>query len=466
MADSQALGNGGNITITAQEQIVIEGFSDSNLPSIFFTGLFGDNVNGVGGNVEISASELFVRDVATIAANNVGGTIGSAGNITINVDNLSLAENAFVNASTANNSDSGLIIINAQTLDLASGGKILVATDGGGNAGNINLNIDEQITIDNSIESSAPFFDFGEGSQLINDLQSSPSGIYANTTENATGNGGSININTLPGQTLDSLVIANDGQIVADSEGTGSGGSVFINSQNLELSNDGLISASTNSGLGGSIDLTTAENLTLRGGSTISAEAANDADGGNVNINSQFVIAFPDGNNDILASAEGGTGGNININAESLFGIQERFQNNLSNDIDASSQFNLDGNVNFNVLDFDPIQGIVELPTGTVQTENTVAQTCSANGAIANTNSFTITGKGGVPPAPELPLNSYNILTDNNLSAIPQPLETANGKIQPARGIEVKPDGSIALVAYHTDNSGRRIHPSQTDCSN
>ena len=61
-----------------------------------------------------------------------------------------------------------------------------------------------------------------------------------------------------------------------------------------------------------------------------------------------------------------------------------------------------------------------------VQIENTVAQVCGADAAIANANSFTIKGKGGVPPTPESPFSLYNISTDN-LSAIPEPQTNCSG---------------------------------------
>ena len=360
------------------------------------------------------------------------------------------------------------LTVDAQTLDLSSGGKILAATDGAGDAGNINLNVSEQITIDNDPKSSATEIRGGDdpspSDRLLNDLQSEPSGIYVNATENASGNAGNINIGSSQASP-NNITVTNNGRIVADSEGAGSGGNIFINSKNLQLSNDGLISASTNSGGGGSIAFDIAENLTLSGGSLISAEAFNDADGGNLEIDTQFVIAFADGNNDILASAEGGQGGNITINAESLLGIEARSPNSLTNDINASSEFNLDGNVSINILNFDPIQGAIELPKNVVQSENTVAQTCSRSRSL-DTNSFSIEGKGGVPATPESPLSSHNISIDNidGAAAISQPIETAKGKIQPARGIKVRADGSIALTAYQTNNSGERISQSQTNC--
>ncbi|MDJ0592228.1 MAG: filamentous hemagglutinin N-terminal domain-containing protein [Pleurocapsa sp. MO_226.B13] len=467
LADSQAKGDGGSITITAGQQILLEGLSEDGLPSQIVAGLSRENSEGTGGTIEINAGELILDDVAFIASNTVNSSIGAAGNITINVDNLRLMENSFINAFTANDFDGGAITIDAQTLDLASGGKILAATDGGGNAGNINLNISDRLTIDNSVQSSAEFVDFGAGSQLLNDLQDAPSGIYADTTINSTGNGGNVNIGMLPEQAPENLIISNNGQVIVDSQGTGSGGSISIRSQTLELDN-GKISASTQAGVGGEITLEIAEDLTLDNGSKISAEAFNDANGGNLNIDARFIIAFPNGNNDILASADEGIGGNININAESLFGIQERPQNDSTNDIDASSEFNLDGNVNLNILNFDPIQGVTELPRNIVETGETVAQACSKDRAVATRNSLTITGKGGAAPSPDLPLNSASVIidgqVDNSISAIPQPIETSQGKIQPARGIKVTESGEIILTAYRTDNAGNRLLEVQRNC--
>ncbi|MEM7590388.1 MAG: hypothetical protein AAF383_02500 [Cyanobacteria bacterium P01_A01_bin.83] len=58
------------------------------------------------------------------------------------------------------------------------------------------------------------------------------------------------------------------------------------------------------------------KNLILQDDSLISAQAFGNANGGNLAIDTNFIIAFPEGNNDIIASAEQGQGGNITINAE------------------------------------------------------------------------------------------------------------------------------------------------------
>ena len=479
LADSQARGDGGNIIINAGEQILLEGLSENGNPSQIVAGLSRENAEGTGGTIEINAGELILDDVASITSNTVSGSVGEAGNVTIDVNNLRLSENSLINAFTANDFDGGAITIDAQTLDLASGGKILAATDGGGDAGNINLNISDRITIDNSIESSAPFFSFGPSSQLLNNLQSSPSGIYADTTENSTGNGGNINIGILPAQRPQDFIISNNGQIIVDSDGTGSGGTIFLGSQALELDN-GSISASTQADVGGTITLQIAEDITLRDNSFISAQAFGNADGGNLNIDARYVIAFPSvgTGNDLIATADGGTGGIVDLRGvEAILGLQPRdaisannqlIQNN-TNDIDASSNIpGQDGTVALDPGSLNPIQGETELPTNIVVPEQTIAQVCQSDRVAAAQNSFSIEGRGGIIPEPGLPLNSSNIYVDgesDSTSSIPAPIETAQGKIQLARGVKVSEDGTITLTAYPTDNAGQRISQAQQFCS-
>ena len=222
--------------------------------------------------------------------------------------------------------------------------------------------------------------------------------------------------------------------------------------------------AKGNQGEGANINLQVAENITLRDNSFISARAFNNANGGNLTIDTNFIVAFPsNGNgNDIIASAEQGQGGNITtINAESLLGITEgsAIEGNNSNDIDASSKFSLDGTVTINTPDINPIQGATELPTNVIVPEQTTAQACQANREIAAQNGLNITGRGGILPEPGLPLNSQNIIVngDDLNSAIPAPVKTSQGKIQLARGIKVTEDGTVILTPYRTNNAGVRL---------
>ena len=241
---------------------------------------------------------------------------------------------------------------------------------------------------------------------------------------------------------------------------------VNIQARNISLDgNYARIRASTQSGTGGIINLEVADTITLNNNSLISAEAFEEANGGQLMIDTNFIIAFPDGNNDIIASADRGQGGNIDITAESLLGIEQRLLSPFTNDINASSEFGLDGNIFIRSPDLNPFQGDIELPTRIVEVEATTAQICDANRGVASTSNLSIGGKGGISPAPDLPLESVNVIADDTepTSTLLQPVTTNIGKIQPARGIQVTETGEVILTAYHTNSQGDRL-PATHNC--
>ncbi|MEL6988574.1 MAG: hypothetical protein AAGK97_12190 [Bacteroidota bacterium] len=140
----------------------------------------------------------------------------------------------------------------------------------------------------------------------------------------------------------------------------------------------------------------------------------------------------------------------------------------MTNDITVSSELGLEGNINIGVLDINPVQGATELSTNVIVSEQTTAQVCQANRKSAARNGLVISGKGGIPPAPDLPLSSLNTSIDgkaNNISTIPAPVITSLGKIQPAKGIELTESGIIRLTAYRTNNAGDRLPEGSANCN-
>ena len=475
LADTQAVGDGGNITITAGDRIVLQGLSEAGFPSQFVAGLSRPNSQGTGGIIEINAGELTLDDVAFITSNSVPDSVGEAGNIIINVDRLQLQENSLINTFTGNKEPGGEIAIDAQNIELIKGGKILAATDSGGDGGNINLNVTEGIAIDNSVEATAPFIEIPE-SPLLNELQSAPSGIYADATENATGNSGNIVIGANSNGIPQEVNLIDDGQIVVSSEGAGSGGNIFINSQNLKLESNANISAATVFGRGGEVTLSIGDSLTLRDNSTISARAFAEADGGNLAIDTNLIFAFPNQNNDIIANAQQGSGGNIDLTAESIIGIQERSSNppNNTNDLDVSSELSIDGTVTINNPDVDPTAGIVELPTVPIDAEAILAQDlCKVeNEDIAGGSSFIVTGKGGLTPTSAESLDNRDRVVNwadetvdikDGVVSVPKPKQAQKQTIVQSQGIAIASDGSLWLTANanHATPHNSNNHP---DC--
>ena len=216
--------------------------------------------------------------------------------------------------------NAGGIDITTNNLSLLGGGIVSASTGGVGNAGAITIKASGTISAE------------GENSRGFN------SGIFSIAGESGQGDAEDININT------NNLFFTEGAEISVESLGQGEARNLFIQANSIALEKGASLLASTPVGTGGIIELQIADDLILRDSSTISAEALEDADGGNITIDTEFLIAFPNENNDIIANAERGRGGNIDITAVSVFGIEERPLNPFTNDINASSDFELQNN--------------------------------------------------------------------------------------------------------------------------
>ena len=474
--DTQGAGNAGNINIQTQSLALNNG-----------SGIFSTTEGeGNAGNIQVNASDsVTISGVAPVkefvAPDNSsfpGGfssslfssseavASGSGGTVSVTTDKLSISDGAVLSGRTKSAAPGGNIIVNADTIDLSGGGQILTAAFNEGNAGNITLNVADSI----NISGSDPTFSSRREQVIelanqintgqLNDLEqtvdpvSPESGIFASTGSDSTGSAGSISIAGSNSE-LPELSLNIDGRIAVDSRGQGNGGNIFIQGSSLDL-NNAAISAETPKGTGGNIDLDIENNITLREESLISAAATNDADGGNIQIDSEFIVALPNGNSDIIATAQQGDGGRINITAEALFGIEERPLDPITNDINASSRFGLDGNISIFSPDVNTVEPDSELSENLVKETQTVTEACR-NRDLAGTSGLTIIRESNVLTEPGSPLDSDNIIASdraNPTSTTPQPVETARGKIQPARGAIINDSGEVVLTAYRTDNLG------------
>ncbi len=545
-ADTFGQGNAGSVEINASDTINIDGEDSDGFLSEASSSVNSDAVGDAGG-VTITTGSLNLTNGGRVIADTFGQ--GNAGSIeitasdTINIDGED-SDGIPSEASSSVNSDAvgdaGGVTIITGSLNLTNGGRVIADTSGQGNAGLVEINASNAITIDgensqgfgsgifsevnqgakgngggievttNKLEiTSGAAIDagtFGEGdggniSVTANEIfldgttpDGSSGGIGSEVNLGARGNGGEISVQTI------NLSITNGATISASSFGEGNGGNITVTADNLNL-DSGSISASnqpsTNEELrsGGNITLQVEDNLILRNNSTISAEATNNANGGNINIDAGFIIGFPSRGlgSDIRANAGEGAGGNINIQAQGVLGLEESRDTagdlNNTNDIDASSEFGLDGAVNINFPDVNPLQGLNRLPTNPVSADTISSEACSPRGG---STSLIFQGKGGIPPQPTAPLPAESLIPDgkpitldkdselNSLlveeieqeqkdpNAIPdeiKPVKTDNGDIYPARGVIVREDGTVTLTTYPTDNKNNRIPQTSVNCN-
>ena len=485
ISSSIAQGNGGTVNINATGAVSYIGEGVTPVPAFgggpVISGSFSqvqqDSGNGNAGEVNITANSLSLVEKGAVLTDN-SGVGGDAGNITLNIKNdIFLDQTGLILAQVQAGAEGngGDINITAGSLKAQGNSLILADTKGIGDAGNINIDVEKTLSLDQTsvILTEVGLDAVGNAGDITITANSLIVKNGADIAAQTKGQGDAGNITVT---TNDAISLEDSGEIISlvETNATGNGGNISLTSKELNLSSqsqiDATISAATNFE-GGEITLDVTDNLTLDNNSSISAKAERDASGGNIDINANFIVAFPNqmnGNgNDITASATQGNGGEIDIKAESLFGITQRKaeNNNQTNDIDASSEFGLNGTVSIFTPDLNPIQSVAKFPINVVEATQTAEQTCSADPDGKANNGLAIAGRGGVTPPPDAPLNSENINNENPAQAsIPEPIETAQGKIQPARGIKFTKDGRIILTAYRTNNAGERIPEIEPNC--
>ena len=250
-------------------------------------------------------------DVSLGNESRVNTLAGGGGSITVNARNVDVSGRSRINTGIAEGlgtfgSQAGDIEINAVSLNLKDLAVIDASTSGNGNAGNVTLNIKNNV--------------------LLTD-----SGIVSKVKVGGVGNSGDISINST------NLTLRDAAQIQTLTNGQGNAGKVIINAKDSVLFADGQTTVLSNVeaggvGQGGDIDINS-ETLTLRDGAQLvtatrrasDTQKAGKGDSGNINIKVTDIIkisgkveTFASGifsNVDIGAE---GDGGDINIDAGSF----------------------------------------------------------------------------------------------------------------------------------------------------
>jgi len=483
---SQANGQSGNIRLTISQQgtpgkLTIAG--SSTRQSGIFSSTASDSV-GDGGSIQIRAGSVSLQNNAKIGVET--NADGDAGQITLDATSLDIGNRSIISAETTASGNAGRIVLLSDRLAVTDGGQIRNTTSGSGDAGSIQLgsvlspiaqlsltgngssisaSTESGATGDGgNIDVTANVIELASQGRLSATTQSQGnagniivaasdrvfitdrgSGLFANTTRESSGNGGSIFLTT------GTLQLQNRGRITVESDGVGSGGDVQLAVDRLFL-NQANIVAETASTQGGNIQIQASEGILLRNNSLISATAGTakaGGDGGNVTISTPFVIGVLSENSDIRANAFLGNGGRVTITAFGILGLQFRLQDTPNSDITASSQFGLDGTVTLNTLNLDPSQGLVELPVNFDDSASQIAQTCSPQ---QNQSSFVVTGRGGLSSTPIEALNQTELWRDEAAQVASTPASAIATAPSPNPLTEAthwvkQPDGRMALVA-------------------
>ncbi|MEL7035107.1 MAG: filamentous hemagglutinin N-terminal domain-containing protein [Cyanobacteria bacterium J06592_8] len=340
-------GNAGNLTVQANQIEILGTTPDGLAPSQLDTSVFDfaseledielpiEPGTGNAGNITIEAERLVIRNGGQIRSQNLESQ-GNAGNILVRVNDLELvgtsvpteeAEVSLWPSSLTTNSsigEAGDVIIETERLVIRDGGRIVTATGGVEDSGDIFIRA-KQITMDGT-QAISPFFS---------------GGLFSGTF--AEGNGGNITIET------ENLSLSAGASIFAGTEldednnlsGSGRGGTIRIRATNAvdlagvrlspdrtgELPGTNISSSVTEgtSGVGGDVFIET-ERLTVRDGAEISALTSGEGNAGSVEIQAgtiELVGTARDGELPSRVSAEVtesaiGEGGTVDVNTQQL----------------------------------------------------------------------------------------------------------------------------------------------------
>ncbi len=253
-ANTDGLGAGGDIAVTATDKITIAGV-DSNFArrlaqiNNYLLSNPNDRIDDVFGgfNVILENSGLF--------SNTAGG--GSAGNIKLTAPQITLADRGFVISGTTGEANSGNVAIQSQVLSITGGSEVLAQTQGMGSAGVILVQ-----PIAPSLRSSASITISGVAPYTGLDANGNPnggfsSGLFVTTEDPLDASGSPIPI-------------------------TGAGGAILLETGTLRISDGGVVSARSRSdGNGGDI-LANVDTLTLTSGGQIVTTAYRNGNAGNI----------------------------------------------------------------------------------------------------------------------------------------------------------------------------------------
>ncbi|MEL6352626.1 MAG: S-layer family protein [Cyanobacteria bacterium J06627_28] len=446
----------GSVFITA-EQIGLTGTGELLInesapplitPTLIQSGMEARS-QGQGGSITIETNELLVADGAEISTGTFGR--GDAGSLNVTAEAVTLSgfspvegpSGLFTTVGFGAAGNGGSLTLETDRLDVRAGAQVATSTAGAGNAGDL--------------------FVRGEVVQLSGRTAQGRSGLFA-TAVGDRGAGGNLTVNA------DSLIVE-EGAAVSVSNflsgfpneenapippGQGAAGNLQVSARDISIRDGGLLSADTAVGDRGNIRLQT-DLITLRRGSGITTNATGTATGGNIDIEAAaFVVAVPEENSDITANATFGDGGQVNISARQVLGLTARSTLTAQSDITASSDFGISGETRVETVDGEVRPTVEPLPQSAEVARVLEGCAVAGTGTGSGSGRFVQSGQGGLGSSPYGVLNSRHSLAD---VSVPSALAAPSSAVTPietpveAQGWNINEQGQVVLMAAVLDES-------------
>jgi filamentous hemagglutinin family protein len=321
-------GNSGRLDITAKDVRIIGLQSSSDPFAADFTGFSTDTNAGLGGDLRLTTDSLLITDRGSITAASYGS--GRGGNIGINAGSVEVLNGSNILSSAFGSGNGGKIEVIADSVLISgvhpepfldiTGHKSLspsgIASQAGlmgGSAGDVQITAGTLNVLDGARISTETYGSGNGGNIEVTANNVLVSGANAVLREFLIGQGIDV---TEAGILARSGILAGTNSSLLGDGATGNAGNVSIQAQNLQLSDQGLISTrTTGPGTGGNIELIS-DQVTLSGGALISAESSISAKAGKAgDISINVYDIFQIDNSSVSTAAEQAKGGDITIQA-------------------------------------------------------------------------------------------------------------------------------------------------------
>ena len=440
---SLGAGNAGNITVTATDRVTVTGTGPVD-PSGIYSNAFS---TGNGGQITVAAPDIDVDNGARIQAGvgnsqNVAGLAPAtaatqAGSISLQGERVNVAGLAQISTQSDNAGQAGDITVTANeslTIYSPAGAVqsgVFSTASGAGGGGTVSIRGGVLVMDGGAVNvSSATAGDAGNITAAFDSI-ALQGGAQISTSVAGTGNGGALTVAAMGGVSLDGQ--ASDGfssGIYSQTSGTGTGGAVTVSGSDVTLANGATISSeSLGTGDAGDINVTALGSVNMNNASITTAAANADGgnikvtasdlvylknsdvtaavggglgNGGNVDIDPQFVVLA---NSSILASAIGGNGGNITI-------VADHFVSSPDSVLNASSQLGINGTISILSPDEEVNSNQIELPVAYLDAAGLLKERCSAR-HLGDQSSFIVAGRDSLPTAPDSPYSLLSGLADS-----------------------------------------------------
>lgn len=270
---------------------------------VLVTNQYQPNLALPGGNIQLGAVNarsdvgngglVFIdsRGSLTISPGFISSrsSVGNSGDIVVIAkEAVSLSSNAYIGTATvgANSRNAGNITIKAGSLLVNPGSFIDAGTRGRGDAGIININVRDTISLSDSfISSSVEPGAIGNGgivniqaeSLLINNAA-----LFVNTRVGASGTGGRLTVNA------GRVQVADGGVIDASTLNASDAGSITFNVNNLEVIRGGqILTASNSTGKAGDLFINNSDTVTVNSQGIITTGSTATGSSGTLSINTK-----------------------------------------------------------------------------------------------------------------------------------------------------------------------------------